>query len=78
MTVPEMLRALKPAKPVARWTLYKYLSALKIKPVGTLRQCPQQYPDDSVEKILASLGLKNTRPRHTNGKAKPRNGNGHK
>lgn len=56
MTIKEMLERVNRLKPMSRETLYVKIRVRKIKPVGE-RQCPQQYPDDAVEKILIPLGF---------------------
>ncbi|MDE2100749.1 MAG: hypothetical protein KGL39_26120 [Patescibacteria group bacterium] len=56
MTIENILKQVAPAKPMTRATLYTWLRKLRIKPVGA-RQHPQQYPDDTPERILAKLGL---------------------
>ncbi|HWH79907.1 MAG TPA: hypothetical protein VNT76_21145, partial [Candidatus Binatus sp.] len=48
---------LSPDKPMTQATLYGYLRRFKIKPLGAIRQCPQQYPDDTPARILKGLGL---------------------
>ena len=57
MTIPEILRAIAPYKPMARVTLYTHLKHLRIKAIG-VRQIPARYPDDTPDKILCRLGLK--------------------
>ena len=69
MTIREILHALDPVKPMTPNALYTHLRALKIKPVG-VRQVPQQYPDDTLDRILSRLGgrrpiTRRTRPRHS-------------
>jgi hypothetical protein len=38
-------------------TISKHLRALKIRPLGEVRQCPQIYPADSACRILKRLGI---------------------
>lgn len=66
MTVPEILKALRPTKRVSRDRLYVYIRRFKIKPLGR-RIRPQHYPDNTPQRILSGLGLANG---HTNGKGK--------
>ena len=57
MTVNEIRTELeKQGKRVSRWSLYQYFGKFKIKPAGA-RQCPQQFPPDSAQRILVKLGL---------------------
>lgn len=58
MTVSEILVAISPYKQMTRDTLYKHFRALKINPLGEVRQSPQHYPDDSAERVLVRLGFK--------------------
>ena len=46
-----------PVKNVSRAQLYRYLRAAKIQPLG-IRKKPQIYPEDSVPRLMAYLGLK--------------------
>jgi hypothetical protein len=61
MTIEQIQTEMKPEKPVSRARLYVYLDRFKIKPVSRVRQTPQQYPEDTPQKILAKLGLLKTR-----------------
>ena len=57
MTIHEIIAALKAAgKPSTKRTVYRYLEALGIKPLGA-RQIPRRFPPDSAERILAYLGF---------------------
>jgi len=55
-TVGQILLQLHQVKTCSPTQLYRYFRAAKIKPVA-VRQRPQRYPDDTVERILAHLGL---------------------
>ena len=56
MTTKQTIKALrKSGKPISLTHLYRLLALLNIKPLGRSR--PQQYPDDTVDKILAHLGI---------------------
>lgn len=60
MTVVEILRELKPVKPISRPRLYHYFRKFGIKPISrgvTIR--PQHYPADTPSRILVRLGLAN-------------------
>jgi hypothetical protein len=57
MTVSQILTKVVPHRDMSVRTLYSHISALKVKPVGTARQRPQQYPDDTPDRILKRLGL---------------------
>lgn len=65
MTIREILHALDPVKPMTPNALYTHLRALKIKPIG-VRQIPQQYPADTLNRILLRLGIE--RPSKTRGR----------
>ena len=56
MTIKQILDRVGERKPITTKTFYRYLAACKIKPAGA-RQKPQQYPDDTPDRILAHLGL---------------------
>ncbi|HTD68079.1 MAG TPA: hypothetical protein VK846_16260 [Candidatus Limnocylindria bacterium] len=56
MTITQILLELAPHKEMSLRTLYSHVSALKIKPVGQVSQRPQQYPDDTPQRILKRLG----------------------
>jgi len=56
MTIPQILENVSAVKPCSRVQLYTYLRGADIQPVGA-RQRPQNYPDDSVIRILKHLGL---------------------
>ena len=58
MTITEILVRIAPHKQMSKETLYKHLHALKIKPLGKVRQSPQQYPDDTPQRVLKRLGIK--------------------
>lgn len=61
MTTKETLRELRKAgKKIASRRLYELLDELNIRPVGA-RQRPQQYPEDTVERILTHFGLADKR-----------------
>jgi hypothetical protein len=57
MTVTQILVELAPHKPMTAKTLYGHINALKIEPIGNVRQCPQQYPDDTPKRVLKRLGI---------------------
>ena len=58
MTVREIMHKVGQHKRCSRGTLYAYLRKFEIHPVGSIRQKPQQYPDDAAARILTELGLK--------------------
>ena len=62
MTIKQILQAVKPHKPMTRVTLYTWLRKLKIKPLGE-RQSPQNYPDDTPDRILTKLGFNSKKRR---------------
>lgn len=57
MTIREIMRTVGQQKRCSRGSIYAYLRKLEIEPVGSIRQKPQQYPEDSASLILAELGL---------------------
>lgn len=67
MTITDILVKLAAQKPMTQPTLYAHLRALKIKPLGKVRQCPQHYPDDTADRVLNRLGFeKHNGPRKRN------------
>ena len=56
MTIPQILKAVRPEKKISQRTLYLYLHKFRIKPVG-IRQRPQRYPQDTPARILKALGI---------------------
>ncbi len=56
-TVLGILATVHPFKPMTMPTVYKHLRALRIRPLGKVRQCPQLYPADSAARILERLGI---------------------
>jgi len=60
MTITQILIEISPYREMSHATLYKHLHALRIKPVGKVRQSPQLYPDDTVKRVLSHLGIKPT------------------
>lgn len=66
MTIREILRALEPTKPISVAALYSHLRKLKIRPISRVRQIPQQYPDDTPDRLLIRLGFQ--QPKKTNGR----------
>lgn len=58
MTITQILIELLPYREMSHTTLYKHLHALRIKPLGKVRQSPQLYPPDTVERVLSRLGVK--------------------
>lgn len=58
MTVKEVLSEVSKRKPISEKSLYRYFKACNIKPVGAVRQRPQQYPADTVQRIEELLGLR--------------------
>jgi hypothetical protein len=67
MTIQQILELVNPIKPMRRETLYVHLRRERIRPVSRVRQIPQQYPDDTADRILVRLGLK---PSTKNGRTK--------
>ena len=58
MTTTQLLKSLKAAgKPVCLSHLYRLFRILDIQPLGRSR--PQLYPPETVERILAHLGVSN-------------------
>ena len=57
MTITQILGKVAPRKAMSKRTLYTHISALRVKPLGTARQRPQQYPDDTPARILKRLGV---------------------
>ena len=67
MTFTEIQVAIAKYKPLTPATIYGHLRALKIKPLG-VRQIPQNYPEDTADRVLIRLGIKqssNGRTRRT-------------
>ena len=60
MTVKQIIEAIEPHRKISRETVYVHLRRLRIKPLG-VRQNPQNYPDNTPEKILKRLGIANGR-----------------
>lgn len=57
-TVLQIVEELKPYKPVTYRQVHRYLKRFKIQRCG-VRQNPDLFPDESADKILNKLGLKN-------------------
>jgi hypothetical protein len=57
-TIPEVLKQVSKRKPMTRESMYLHIRALKIRPIGEVRQIPQLYPADTAAKILKRLGLR--------------------
>lgn len=55
-TVERLLFELREHRPCSRAQLYRYLKAADVQPVGA-RLRPTLYPNDTVPRILAHLGL---------------------
>lgn len=56
MTTKQTLSALRKAgKPICQSHLYRIFTKLGIKPIGRSR--PQQYPEDTSDRVLAHLGF---------------------
>ena len=60
MTVNQILKELKPVKPLSRAQLYVHMRRCKIKPLG-VRQRPQHYPADTATRLLFRFGLVESR-----------------
>jgi hypothetical protein len=58
VTITDIIIKVSPYKPISKDTLYKVLRAKRIKPLGKVRQCPQQYPDDTPKRVLKHFGIK--------------------
>lgn len=56
MTIEQIRQQVSRVKPLSRSQLFRYIRALKIKPLG-VRQRPQQYPAATPQKITVFLGL---------------------
>jgi hypothetical protein len=56
MILVQIQKVISKHKPCSLITVRRYLRKARIKPLG-IRQKPQNYPDDSADKILARLGL---------------------
>jgi len=67
MTVTQILVSIAPYKEMSHATLYKHLRELRIKPVGAVRQIPQQYPEDTPTRVLKRLGITPKRNNHRHG-----------
>lgn len=61
MTITQILLELLPYREMSHSTLYKHLHALRIKPLGKVRQSPQLYPPDTAQRVLSRLGVKPTK-----------------
>jgi len=70
MTILQIITELAPHKRLSRQAVYSVFAKLDIKPAGTLRQKPQQYPDDTADRIRQAYGLTNSRPTPTTPPAK--------
>lgn len=57
MTIPQIIRALRPKKKISIPQLYVHIKRAGIKPVGEVRQIPQQYPEDTPHRLLIRFGL---------------------
>ncbi len=57
-TIPAVHKEVTKRKSMTRATMYAHIRALKIRPLGEVRQIPQLYPADTATKILKRLGLK--------------------
>ena len=57
MTIDQIQKEVSAAKPVSRRQVIRYLNQCSIRPAGTIRQKPQQYPEDAPVKIKIALGL---------------------
>jgi hypothetical protein len=56
MTLEQIQSDVSRVKPVSKRTLFRYIHALKIQPLGR-KQRPQQYPAATPQKIIIYLGL---------------------
>lgn len=56
MTIEQITQTVAAVKPASRRQVARYLAACGIAPIGA-RQRPQNYPEDSAERILQYLGL---------------------
>jgi uncharacterized protein YjbK len=56
MTVIQIQQKICERKPCSLLTVRRYIRKAKLQPLGA-RQRPQNYPEDSAERILAYLGL---------------------
>lgn len=63
MTLQQIKAEIAPLKVISRPQLYNHLTTLNIKPLGA-RQRPQNYPEDSAERIKQHLGLVPVRARN--------------
>ena len=57
MTIKEIQVTVARYKACSKGSIYAYMSALGVKPIGT-RQRPQRYPEDTGLRILMHLGYK--------------------
>lgn len=57
MTITQIQAQLAEHRVLSRQQLYAYFKACEIRPIGC-RQRPQNYPNDSADRILAHLGFK--------------------
>jgi len=55
-TIVEILKKVGQHRPCSKGSLYNYLHALKIKPIGA-RQAPQRYPAGTATAVINYLGL---------------------
>lgn len=63
MTIQQIRDELKPVKPLSRERLYFYFRKFKIKPLNkSVRLKPQQYPEDTPQRLKLKLGLVAQRP----------------
>lgn len=58
MTIDQIVKEVSNHRTVKRRQVLRYMKQLKIKPAGTIRQRPQQYPDETPKIILTNLGLR--------------------
>lgn len=59
---PEIVSAINRSKRVSSRQVRRYLDRLSIRPLG-IRQRPNRYPMDTVDRVLESLGLATSRTR---------------
>ena len=60
MTIKQITADVSTAVKVSERKVYRLMNKLNIKPLGQIAQRPQQFPEDSAQKIRKALGISET------------------